>query len=87
MSIDDGVKPVAMWRVVLAAILDFFTVFLIGGYLIGKLTGNLTSGGFNLEGGPALILFAVIFVYFVIRQRFLGGLVWQRILGAYRPRA
>ena len=82
MSLNDGVKKASTWRVVLAAILDFITVFCVSGYLVGKLTGNLTDGGFKLEGAPALILFAVIVVYFVIRRRFLGGLVWQRILSA-----
>jgi hypothetical protein len=39
----DVVKPVATWRKVLAAILDFLTVFFVGGYAIGYLTGNVTA--------------------------------------------
>jgi hypothetical protein len=76
----DAVQPVATWRKVLAAILDFATVFFGGGYLIGYLTGNLTSEGFKLEGLPALILFAVLIVYFVAGSKYLGGTIWQRIL-------
>jgi hypothetical protein len=45
---------------VLGAILDFLTVFFVGGYAIGYLTGNVTAEGFNLLGTPALILLAVI---------------------------
>jgi len=74
-------KQVSTWRKVLAAILDFIFVLFIGGYIIGYLTGNLSDEGFNLKGGPAFILFAIIILYFVIFTRFLGGTVWQRLLG------
>ena len=74
--------PVATWRKVLAGILDFLTVFFVGGYVIGKLTGNTTDDGFKLEGLPALLLFALIVVYFVVGRKYLGGTIWQRILRA-----
>ena len=76
----DIVQPVATWRKVLAAVLDFVTIFFAGGYAIGYLTGNLTAEGFNLEGMTALILFAVVIVYFVVGSKYLGGTIWQRIL-------
>ncbi|MDP1881371.1 MAG: hypothetical protein Q8K88_00670 [Bradyrhizobium sp.] len=76
----DAVKPVATWRKVLAAILDFVTVFFGGGYAIGYLTGNVTSEGFKLEGMPALVLFALLIIYFVGGSKYLGGTIWQRIL-------
>lgn len=72
--------PVATWRKVLAAILDFLTVFLAGGYAIGYLTGNVTAEGFNLQGATALILIAAIVAYFVVGSKYLGGTIWQRIL-------
>jgi hypothetical protein len=75
-------KPAATWRKVLAAIFDFFTIFFVGGYLVGVATGNLTDEGFKLEGGPALVLFAVIIAYFVIFTKYLGGTLWQRLLRA-----
>jgi len=74
----------ATWRIILAAILDFFTVFGLGGYIIARLTGNLTDSGFALTGGPAFMLFALIILYFV-GGRYMGGTLWQRILGARRP--
>lgn len=76
----DVVKPVATWRKVLAAVLDFLTIFFLGGYAIDYLTGNVTAEGFNLQGTTALTLFAVIIVYFVAGSKYLGGTVWQRIL-------
>lgn len=69
-----------MWRKVVAAILDFITVFAAGGWAIARLTGNTTEGGFELNGMPALILFALIAAYFWIGSRYLGGTIWQRIL-------
>ncbi len=70
----------ATWRKVLAAILDFLMVFFVGGYAIGYLTGGTTQEGFKLEGAPAILLFALIVVYFVAGSKYLGGTVWQRIL-------
>lgn len=73
-------KP--FWRRGLAGVLDFLTVFFIGGYVIGALSGNLTSEGFKLDGWPALVLFAVIVLYFYLGWTRLGGTIWQRILKA-----
>lgn len=71
---------VATWRKVLAAILDFLMVFFVAGHAIGYLTGGTTAEGFKLEGAPAIVLFALIVVYFVAGSKYLGGTVWQRIL-------
>jgi hypothetical protein len=75
-------KPVATWRKVVAAILDFIFIFAISGYVIASITGNTTEEGFDLKGGPALLVFAIIILYFIIFRRFLGGTVFQRLLGA-----
>ncbi|HKU06736.1 MAG TPA: hypothetical protein VJR30_11770 [Bradyrhizobium sp.] len=74
-------KP--FWRRGLAGFLDFLTVFFVGGYVIGALTGNLTSDGFKLSGWPALLLFALIVLYFYLGWKQLGGTIWQRILKAH----
>jgi len=80
MSHSSELKSVATWRKVLAAVLDSLTIFILGGYVIGYLTGSLTPGGFQLKGGPAFILVAVIIAYFVIFTKYLGGTPWQRLL-------
>ncbi len=72
------------FRIVLAAILDFFTILSAGGYVIGKLTGGTTDGGFELNGWPALVLFALIAAYFWLGSRYAGGTLWQRILRTRR---
>ncbi len=74
-------NPVARWRIILAAVLDFLTAFFVLGYIVAMLTGGTTDGGFELSGWPALLLFALIAVYFVA-GRHLGGTLWRRILKA-----
>ena len=74
-------RPASMWRRVLAGILDFFTAFVGIGFLIAALTGDLTSHGFRLEGVPALIMFVLVILYFVVGRR-LGGPIWRRLLRA-----
>ena len=76
----DIVQPAATWRKVLAGILDFFTVFFVLGYTIAQLTGGVTDEGFKLQGMPALVLFALIAIYFVAGSKYLGGTIWQRVL-------
>ena len=73
-------RKVSHVRIVAAAVLDFITVFFVGGYIIGKLTGNTTDSGFSLNGLPALVLFAAIIVYFVVGTKYAGGTIWQRVL-------
>jgi hypothetical protein len=77
----DPPKPVSTTRKVFAAILDFIFVMVIFGYAIGYMTGNVSDEGFELKGAPAFLLFAIIILYFVIFTRYLGGTVWQRLLG------
>ena len=69
------------WKIVFAAILDFLTVFLVGGYVIGWATGNISESGFSLNGPPAIVLLAVIVAYFVVGKRVFGATLWKRILG------
>ena len=75
-----AIKP--FWRRGLAGFLDFWTVFLVGGYIIGKFSGETTDDGFNLKGPAALVLFAAIVIYFYLGWKKLGGTIWQRILVA-----
>ncbi|MCW0001317.1 hypothetical protein OE766_24135 [Pararhizobium sp. YC-54] len=72
------------WRIVLAAILDFLTAFFVLGYLIASIFGGRTEEGFNLQGGAALLMMALIVAYFVVFNKFLGGTIWKRILRAQR---
>jgi hypothetical protein len=81
-------EPVAaapMWKRVLAPILDWVTVFSVGGYLIGAASGGLEPGGFDLQGWPALLLLAVVIAYFYVGRRVVGGTLWDRFFGIGWP--
>ncbi|WP_349961098.1 hypothetical protein [Rhizobium sp. ZPR3] len=84
MSDTNPAPQPATWRIVLAAIFDFFTAFAVFGYIIASIFGGRTEGGFQLNGLPALLLFALIVAYFILFNRFLGGTLWKRILRARR---
>ncbi len=75
---------VASWRIILSAILDFFTAFFVFGWIVASLTGGLTENGFSLNGLPALLVLLLIILYFWAFPKFLGGRIWQRILKAVR---
>ncbi|WP_428426984.1 hypothetical protein [Pararhizobium sp.] len=77
-------KGPSTWRIVLAAILDFLTAFFVLGYLVASIFGGKTEEGFNLQGGPAFLMFALVVAYFVVFNKFLGGTIWKRILRAQR---
>lgn len=79
---DKGAKQPATWRIVLALILDFFTIFWIAGLAVAALFGGMTETGFNLSGLPALLCFALMIAYFIVFNRYLGGTIWKRILKA-----
>jgi hypothetical protein len=81
----DTIQPVPVWKRGLAATLDLFTAFFLFGWLIGHFTGNTTDNGFNLDGPPAILLFALVIAYFFIGRRFAGGTLWDRILRIGRP--
>lgn len=76
------VKQVSTARKVFAAILDFLFIFIVAGYVVARLTGGVTDEGFELKGAPAFALFGIVILYFVVFSRFLGGTLFQRLLGA-----
>jgi hypothetical protein len=77
-------NEVASWRIILAFLLDLITSFLVLGFLIALIFGGATDSGFSLQGWTALLLFVSIIAYFVLFNRYLGGTIWKRILGAVR---
>lgn len=75
------IKQASTVRKVFAAILDFFFIFIVGGYVVARFTGGTTEGGFELQGMPAFALFGIVILYFIVFSRFLGGTLFQRLLG------
>jgi len=81
-----AIARVPFWRRGLAGFLDFVTVFWVGGYVIGSMTGETTNDGFNLTGPAALMLLGLVVLYFYLGWTVGGGTIWQRVWGA-RPLA
>ena len=77
-------KQPATWRIITAAILNFFTAFFVIGYIIAWFTGGITNNGFQLNGWPALLSFALIVAYFMTFNRLFKGTIWKHILSAQR---
>ena len=63
-----------------AVIIDGVVLF-IGGYVIALLTGQTTAGGFNLQGGPALLWFLLSFAYYIVLEAQMGGTLGKQLLG------
>ncbi len=81
-------NPIArtpVWKRIVASVLDFITVFMVGGYIIGALTGSLTPKGVSLDEGPTYALLVVIVVYFLAGRWYAGGTLWDRLIGIHRP--
>ena len=63
-----------------ATVIDVVVLGIIG-YLIAIPTGMTTSGGFDLQGGPALLWFLVGFVYYILLEAQFGQTVGKRLTG------
>ena len=79
-------QPVSVGRRLIAAIVDGAIVFFGFGFAIAALTSNALlkpDGGaeFHLEGGPALVLFALGFAYYVVLEALLGATVGKYLVG------
>ena len=72
-------SPAPTWKKIVAAILDFLTVFIGGGLAIASFTGDTTENGFFAGGRSGPPAFGVMAAYFIVLPR-LGGTIWQRIL-------
>jgi hypothetical protein len=79
-----AIAKAPFWRRGLAGFLDFVTVFWVGGYVIGAMSAETTTEGFNLTGSAALMLLGLILLYFYLGWKVVGGTIWQRVFGA-RP--
>ena len=85
MTEDLNSRPApSSWRIILAFLLDLIMAFFGFGFLVAALLGGRTEDGFQLNGFPAVLCFALIIAYFVVFNRYLGGTIWKRILKAQR---
>lgn len=64
-----------------ALVIDVLITFLGFGYAIAAATGGTTDAGFELEGSPALGLFLLIALYWVVLEATVGATVGKLLLG------
>lgn len=65
-------EPVGVGRRAVAVIIDSILLAIVG-YLIASVTGGTTSDGFNLSGGPALLLFIIAMAYYAVMEKTSGA--------------
>ena len=96
-SVADGESPsepgeeqsyVGVGRRAVAVILDSIVLaipFFALGTLIASITGETTAGGFQLEGGSALLLFGLMgvigFGYYILLEAYYGQTLGKRLVG------
>lgn len=69
----------AVWRVILAGVMDMLTIMVPSAYLIARPAGTVTGDGLELSGLHSLVWIAIVAAYFVIGKR-MGGTIWDRLL-------
>lgn len=80
MENQPNIQKFYVLRKITAFIIDIFLSFFVIGGTIAYLTGDLTSGGFSLDGGPALLAIALVITYFIVGNKYLGGTIGKRIV-------
>ncbi len=63
-----------------ASILDTILYFVFA-WVVAAQMGSTSSSGFDLEGAPAFLTFAIWATYYVLFEAFLGGTLGKLILG------
>jgi len=82
-GVETFVEYVGVGRRAGAVIIDGIIWFFGFGFVIALITGNTTGIGFNLEGGSALLVPLLGFVYHVVLEATNGATIGKRILGLY----
>ncbi len=73
-------EAVGVGRRALAVLID--TILLaVAGYVIALATGNTTTSGFELQGGPAFLLFGIALAYYIVMEATSGATLGKRAMG------
>ena len=63
-----------------AIVIDTILLMILG-WVLALFFGGATSTGFQLNGGPAILLFVIGFAYFIVLEVVAGGTLGKLILG------
>ena len=67
-------------RRAVAIIIDTIVLGIVG-WIIGLGMGGASATGFNLSGGPALLLFIIAIAYYVVMEVQMGGTLGKMAMG------
>ena len=73
-------EAVGVGRRAVAIIIDSILLCIVG-YVIAMFTGGATSTGFSITGAPALILFLIALVYYVVMEKTSGATLGKKAMG------
>lgn len=63
-----------------AIIIDTIILMIVG-WVVALLFGGATASGFQLSGGPALLLFLIAIAYYIVMEAQKGATIGKLILG------
>ena len=73
-------EAVGVGRRAVAIIIDSILLCIVG-YIIAMFTGGTTDTGFNMTGAPALLLFLIAMVYYVVMEKTSGATLGKKAMG------
>jgi uncharacterized RDD family membrane protein YckC len=63
------------------AVLIDSIIFMVLGWVLALFFGGASATGFQLNGGPAILLFVIGFAYFIVLEAVAGGTLGKLIIG------
>ena len=73
-------EAVGVGRRAVAVIIDSVLLFIVG-YIIALATGQTTSDGFNIQGGPAFLWLGIGLAYYIVMEATSGATLGKRAMG------
>ena len=73
-------ENVGVGRRAVAVIIDSILLMVVG-WALALVMGGTSGAGFNLEGGPAFLWFAIAFGYFTVMEATSGATLGKKLLG------
>lgn len=73
-------QTIGVGKRAVAVIIDAIIMFVVA-YVLAMFTGSTTEDGFQMNGGPAFLLFFISFAYYIVLEATMGGTLGKKILG------
>lgn len=80
-AVPETLDYAGVFKRAVALVIDGTITFFGFGYAVAASTGGTTDGGFQLDGGPAFLLFALVALYWIVLEATIGATVGKLLLG------